>query len=297
MRSCTKKAMLQYLTCQTQGKERPQPELELFSRMTDQLVNLFNKMSMIHEWAVEFLTSIEKNSQESFFQVSASPDQIDSETFHRVSASPDQIDSETFHRVSAPPGLDSSGISHQVSAHNLDQKSTGEGWEHNEPSESDEPIQEIPWYDIPGVPQIDVCQPTVTEAHGMRQNSEAMVEQDGSHQSPKITLGQLSECPPQVDTCQHSVSETVNDKHGSKIVITQVRPNSNPPITPGQHVECPQKEMQCKSKCMKTEKFGQNTVKPQHPELNKTNSKLKSKVIELTNQRKRKGQHNISQNV
>ena len=53
MRSCTKKAMLQYRTCQIQVKERPQPELELFSRMTDQLVNLFNKMSMIHEWAVE----------------------------------------------------------------------------------------------------------------------------------------------------------------------------------------------------------------------------------------------------
>ena len=83
------------------------------------------------------------------------------------------------------------------------------------------------------VPQIDVCQPRVTEAHGMRQDSEAVVEQDGSHLSPKITLGQLSECPPQVDTCQHSVPETVNDKHGSKTVITQVRPNSNLPITPG----------------------------------------------------------------
>ena len=103
------------------------------------------------------------------------------------------------------------------------------------------------------VPQIDVCQPTVTEPHGMRQDSEAVIEQDGSHLNPKITLGQLSECPPQVDTSQHSVPETVNDKHGSKIVITQVRPNSNPPITPGQHVECPQKEMQCKSKCIKTE--------------------------------------------
>ena len=45
--------MLQYRTCQIQVKERPQPELELFSRMTDQLVNLFNKMSMIHEWAEE----------------------------------------------------------------------------------------------------------------------------------------------------------------------------------------------------------------------------------------------------
>ena len=148
------------------------------------------------------------------------------------------------------------------------------------------------------VPQIDVDQPTVTEAHGMRQDSEAVVEQDGSHLSPKITPGQLSECPPQVDTCQHSVPETVNDKHGSKIVITQVRLNSNPPITPGQHVECPQKEMQCKSKCMKTEKLGQNTVKPQHPELNKTNSKLKSDKGHRTHKsKKKKGQHNTSQNV
>ena len=138
------------------------------------------------------------------------------------------------------------------------------------------------------VPQIDVHQPTVTEAHGMRQDSEAVVEQDGFHLSPKITLGQLSQCPPQVDTCQHSVPETVNDKHGSKIVITQVRPNSNPPITPGQHVECPQKEMQCKSKCMKTEKLGQNTVKPQHPELNKTNSKLKSDKGHRTHKSKKK---------
>ena len=138
------------------------------------------------------------------------------------------------------------------------------------------------------VPQIDVCQPTVTEPHGMRQDSEAVVEQDGSHLSPEITLGQLFECPPQVDTCQHSVPETVNDKHGSKTVITQVRPNSNLSITPGQHVECPQKEMQCKSKCMKTEKFGQNTVKPQHPELNKSNSKLKSDKDHKTYKSKKK---------
>ena len=74
MRSCTKKALLQYLTCQTQVKKRPQSELELFSRMTDKLVNLFNYMSMMHECAVEFLISIEKWSPESFFQVSASPD-------------------------------------------------------------------------------------------------------------------------------------------------------------------------------------------------------------------------------
>ena len=118
------------------------------------------------------------------------------------------------------------------------------------------------------VPQIDVCQPKVTEAH-----SEAVVEQDGSHLNPKITLGQLSECPPQVDTCQHSVPETVNDKHGSKTVITQVRPNSYPPMTPGQHIECLQTEMQCKSKCIKTERLGQDMVKSQLPDLNKTNSK------------------------
>ena len=39
-----------------------------------------------------------------------------------------------------------------MSAHNLNQKSTGKGWEHSEPNESDEPIQEVSWYDIPGVP-------------------------------------------------------------------------------------------------------------------------------------------------
>ena len=59
-RPCTTKAQLQYLTCQTQVKERPQSELELSSRMTDKLVNLFNYISMMHECAVEFLTNIEK---------------------------------------------------------------------------------------------------------------------------------------------------------------------------------------------------------------------------------------------
>ena len=101
IRSCTKKAQLQYLTCQTKVKERAQSELELFSRMTDKLVNLFNYMSRMHDCAVGFLTSIEKNSPESFFQVSASPD---------------QIYSETFHRVSTPTNLDSSEISQQESA-------------------------------------------------------------------------------------------------------------------------------------------------------------------------------------
>ena len=125
------------------------------------------------------------------------------------------------------------------------------------------------------VPQIDLCQPTATEAHGMRQDSEAVVEQDGSHLSPKITMGQLSECPPQIDVCQPTVTEAHGMRQDSEAVVEQDGSHLSPKLTPGQHVECPQKEMQCKSKCMKTEKLGQNTVKPQHPELNKTNSKLK----------------------
>ena len=39
-----------------------------------------------------------------------------------------------------------------MSAPNSDQKSTGEGGEPNEPNEPDELIQEVSWYDIPGVP-------------------------------------------------------------------------------------------------------------------------------------------------
>ena len=46
--------------------------------------------------------------------------------------------------------------------------------------------------------------------------------------------------------------------------------------------------MQCKSKCLKTEKLGQNTVKPQHPELNTTNSKLKSDKGHRTHKSKKK---------
>ena len=64
----TEKAQLQYLNCHTQAKERPQSELELFSSMTDKLVNLLNYVSMINEGTLKF---IEKHSPESFFQVSA----------------------------------------------------------------------------------------------------------------------------------------------------------------------------------------------------------------------------------
>ena len=250
-------------------------------------------MSMIHECAVEFLTSIGKNSQESFFQVSASPD---------------QIDSETFHRVSAPPNLDSSGISHQVSAHNLDQKSTGEGWEHNEPNESDEPIQEVSWYDTPGVPhepdqsgksenefplQDDVEYRTVSPVVG---NSETETLHDTCD-----TLSQDSDVDN--NTAYRRVSSIVKNCETKMLINTysnpvitnqnanianDARPNSNPPITPGQHVECPQKEMHCKSKCMKTEKLGQNIVKPQHPDLNKTNSKLKLDKGHRTHKSKKK---------
>ena len=116
MRSCTKKTQLQYFTCQTQVKDRPQSELKLFSRMTDKLVNLFNYMSMMHECALDFITYIEKHSPESFFQVSASPDQNDSETCHRVSAPPHLDSLGIYHQVSPPPNSSGSGISQQESA-------------------------------------------------------------------------------------------------------------------------------------------------------------------------------------
>ena len=102
IKSCTKKALLQYLNCQTQVKDRPQSDMEQFFSQTDKLVNLFNNMSMIHEGALKVITCIGKHSLESFFQVPAPPD---------------QKNSDTFHKVSAPPHLHSSGISHQVSAH------------------------------------------------------------------------------------------------------------------------------------------------------------------------------------
>ena len=98
MRSCTKKAQLQYLTCQTQVKERPQSELELFFRMTDKLVNLFNYMSRMHDCAVGFLTSIEQNSSGISHQELAPFSSDDIENYPQISASPDQIDSETFHK-------------------------------------------------------------------------------------------------------------------------------------------------------------------------------------------------------
>ena len=40
-----------------------------------------------------------------------------------------------------------------MSAPNSEQKSTGGGGKPNESNEPDEPIQEVSWYDIPGVPQ------------------------------------------------------------------------------------------------------------------------------------------------
>ena len=116
MRSCTKKAQLEYLTCQAQVKDRPQSELELFSRMTDKLVKLFNYMSRMHDCAVRFITSIEKNSPGFSQQESAPLSSDDMANYPQVPASPDQIDSETSHKVSAPPNLDSSGVSQQESA-------------------------------------------------------------------------------------------------------------------------------------------------------------------------------------
>ena len=214
MRSCTNKAQLQYLTCQSQVKERPKSELKLFSRMTDKLVNLFNHMSMMHECAVEFLTSIGKNSQESFFQVSASPDQIDSETFHRVSAPPNldisgisqqesapfsSDDIESYHQVSASPDQNSPEISHQVSAHNSDQKSTGEGWEHNGPNESDETIQEVSWYDISGGPH-------EPDQNGKSEN-EVPIQEVSWYAIPGVLENEITPNPPDSDNAQTKLSQ------------------------------------------------------------------------------------------
>ena len=55
--------------------------------------------------------------------------------------------------MSASPEQNSSEISHKVSAPNSEQKSTGEGGEPIEPNKPDKPIQEVTWYDIPGVTQ------------------------------------------------------------------------------------------------------------------------------------------------
>ena len=116
IQSYTKKALLQYLNCQTQVKERPPSELKLFSSLTNKLVNHFNNMAMIQEDALKFITCIEKNFTESFFQVSASPDQNNSETFSKVSAPPFLDSSGISHQVSTPPNSSSSGISQQESA-------------------------------------------------------------------------------------------------------------------------------------------------------------------------------------
>ena len=61
-------------------------------------------------------------------------------------------DIETYPQVSASPDQNSPQIIHQVSAQNSDQKSTGKRGKHNKSNESDEPIQEVSWSDIPGVP-------------------------------------------------------------------------------------------------------------------------------------------------
>ena len=55
--------------------------------------------------------------------------------------------------MSASPEQNSAEISYQVSAPHSDQKLTGEGGGPNELKEPDEPIQEVSWYDIPGVHQ------------------------------------------------------------------------------------------------------------------------------------------------
>ena len=85
-------------------------------------------------------------------QVSPPPNSSSSGVSQQESTPFFSDDVETYPQASASPDQNSSEISHQVSAQNSDQESTNEGGEPNEPDGSNEPIQEVSWYDIPGVP-------------------------------------------------------------------------------------------------------------------------------------------------
>ena len=141
---------------------------------------------------------------------------------------------------------DSSDSGHQEQSPNLHQNSVHA------------PIQEISWYNIPGI----------TEELEHTSNYE----------------GEQTRAPIQ-EVSWYAVLGVPENKNRS---IT-TRPNSYPPMTPGQHIECLQKEMQCKSKCIKTERLGQDMVKSQLPDLNKTNSKGHSTHKSM--KKKRSAQH------
>ena len=141
---------------------------------------------------------------------------------------------------------DSSDSGHQEQSPNLHQNSVHA------------PIQEISWYNIPGI----------TEELEHTSNYE----------------GEQTRAPIQ-EVSWYAVLGVPENKNRS---IT-TRPNSYPPMPPGQHIECLQKEMQCKSKCIKTERLGQDMVKSQLPDLNKTNSKGHSTHKSM--KKKRSAQH------
>ena len=141
---------------------------------------------------------------------------------------------------------DSSDSGHQEQSPNLHQNSVHA------------PIQEISWYNIPGI------------------NVE--LEHTSNYE------GEQTRAPIQ-EVSWYAVLGVPENKNRS---IT-TRPNSYPHMTPGQHIECLQKEMQCKSKGIKTERLGQDMVKSQLPDLNKTNSKGHSTHKSM--KKKRSAQH------
>ena len=103
-------------------------------------------------------------------------------------------DIENYPQVSASPDQNSPDISHQVSAHNSDQTSTGEGWEHNKPNESDEPIKEVSWYDIPGVPH--------EPGQNGKSENEVPIQEVSWYAIPGVLENGITPNPPDSDNAQ-----------------------------------------------------------------------------------------------
>ena len=108
-------------------------------------------------------------------------------------------DTETYPHVSASPDQNSPEISHQVSAHNSDQTSTGEGWQHNQPNESDEPIQEVSWYDILGVSH-------EPDQNGKSEN-EVPLQEVSWYAIPGVLQNEITPNPPDSDNAQTKLSQ------------------------------------------------------------------------------------------
>ena len=113
---------------------------------------------------------------------------------------PSHLDSSGIcQQVSAPFSSDDIENYPQVSAHNSDQMSTGEGWEHNEPNESDEPIHEVSWYDIPGVSH-------EPDQNGKSEN-EVPIQVVSWYAIPGVLENEITPNPPDSDNAQTKLSQ------------------------------------------------------------------------------------------